>query len=87
MSELTPRLERRVIRDFPRIADQNDVRRLVADVSESERAQAAVVFASSGSLDEIRAQIRLAEVDWRVVLMNGELALDDWERRLDQELG
>jgi hypothetical protein len=81
------RLQRRVIRDLPRIASIDEVMRLVVGASGSERVQAAIVMAARGDLSELRRQVELAAVDPRDVLVNGKLAGEDWQSVLQSELG
>lgn len=59
---------------------------LVALSSDSERVQAAIVFASGGDADALLTQAELAILDWRDVLMNGGLAHEGWEARMSVEL-
>ena len=61
--------------------------RLLADASECERVQAAIVFAANGDFSELKREVELAAIDWRDVLMNGDLAGDDWQSVMDSELG
>lgn len=49
-----------------------------------ERVHAAVVLASHGDLEMLEEQSRLAELDWRDVLVSADLADDDWDERLDR---
>jgi hypothetical protein len=51
-----------------------------------ERVQAALVMAASGDLRRFVAGVRLLRIDWRDVLVAGELANGDWPERLDIEL-
>lgn len=87
MSTVSARLQRRVAHDFPQPGCAEEVVRLLAAVSDSERVQAAIVFAADGDLRELQRGAELAAVDWRDVLMNGNLAHDDWPGVLDSELG
>jgi hypothetical protein len=61
--------------------------RLVAQASDSERFQAAIVLWAAGNLERLLSSVHLAEVDWRDVLLRGGLEHDDWRDRLDSELG
>jgi hypothetical protein len=87
MSTVSARLKRRVARDFPSPGSANEVIHLLAGVSDSERVQAAIVFAAHGDLQEVKREAELVAVDWRDVLMNGDLAHEDWRGALDFELG
>lgn len=86
MSDLTPRLQRRIDRDFS-ATEAEEVARVVAAVPHPERVRAAVVLAARGNLAWVRTGVALAALDWRDVLMNGGLGHQDWEERLDAELG
>jgi hypothetical protein len=84
---LTARLAERIHRDFEDPGSASEVCRIVSTASESERVQAAIVFWARGSIDRLRDGAALARIDWRDVLVRGELADDDWRSRLDDELG
>jgi len=81
------RLRRRINQDFASPGSGDEVARLVAEVSASERVQAAVVFSASGVHEQLRRAITLAKADWRDVLVAGGLADEDWSQRLEAELG
>lgn len=85
MTGVSKRLQRRGDRDFGESAP--DVCDLLLRSSDSERVQAAIVFAAGRDFDELRRQAELAAVDWRDVLINGQLAVAGWEERLQNELG
>ncbi len=87
MLTVSARLQRRVAQDFPIPGCAEEVIRILAGVSDSERVQAAIVFAADGDLQEIKREAELVAVDWRDVLMNGDLAHEDWRDVLDSELG
>jgi len=92
---VTPRLERRIQRDFgtsarPVIARLQSLElplHRADDLAGLERIQAAVVLAAKGSWQTFEAQANLAEIDWRDVLVAADLADEDWPLRLDHELG
>lgn len=86
MTSLSPRLQRRIERDFGP-AESHEVSRLVAGVPHDERVQAAIVLAARGNVEWIHSGVELAALDWRDVLMNGGLGHLGWEDRLDAELG
>lgn len=86
MTSLSPRLQRRIERDFSP-ADAEEVSRLVAGVPHPERVQAAIVLAATGRVQAVHEGVALAALDWRDVLMNGGLGHLGWEDRLDAELG
>ena len=58
-----------------------------AEKQSLERIQAAVVLLTRGDVDAFEYNARLAEKDWRDVLVFSGLGQGDWERRLDAELG
>lgn len=86
MTALTARLRRRIERDFT-AAEAAEVSRLVAGVPHNERVQAAIVLAATGRVKAVHEGVALAALDWRDVLMNGGLGHQDWNERLDAELG
>ena len=57
------RLQRRIARDFPQRGSAEEVIRLLTDVSDSERVQAAIVLASNGDLREFKREAELAVID------------------------
>jgi hypothetical protein len=95
MSEVTPRLERRIRRDYgPGIADE--VLQAMADIPESlpladqqsaERLQAAVVLGHAGTWESVVRRLGTLRRDWRDGLAAAGLENGDWPRRLDDELG
>ncbi|WP_256796449.1 hypothetical protein [Terrabacter sp. Ter38] len=87
MTAVSSRLHHRIVRDFPQAGSAEEVVRLLADASGSERVQAAIVLAARGDLAELRREVELAAVDWRDVLVNGGLAGDDWQSVLTSTLG
>lgn len=87
MAALTKRLRGRIERDFPEPGSAAAVARLIAESSEAERVQAAIVLWARGDFTKLRDACRLAREDWRDVLVRGELADDDWREKLDRELG
>lgn len=84
---VTERLSARVRRDFPEPGSAPEILRLLAEVSDSERVQAAIVFTASGNMEWLRAELARARTDWRDVLVNGGLANEGWPAILDKELG
>jgi hypothetical protein len=96
MTATTARLERRIRRDFPEPGAATGVLRLLTDLPQragydgdilaSERVQAAVVLAASGNLARLRQMLDLATA-WCDALVAAELADQDWQQRLDIELG
>ncbi len=87
MPEVSPRLVRRVRRDFAEPGSADDVIGRLATVESGERVQAAVVLWAWGDLGRFDDSLALCEVDWRYVLVRGGLADDDWPQRLNDELG
>jgi hypothetical protein len=96
MSAITPRLQRRIERDFPETGSATEVARLVMDasdgrpfahLSDDERIQAAIVLYAQQDRDRLADALALARLDWRDLLVGAELADEDWPRVLDMELG
>jgi len=93
VAELTPRLRRRIGRDFPAGSAEMVISYLEGltdstfDGQGRERVQAAVVIASRGEWDRFKSMLQLLKLDWRDVLMAGGLGADDWRLVLDAELG
>lgn len=87
MSVVSNRLRARIKRDFGDPGSASEVEHLVREASESERVQAAIVFASRGDMRAVHRGAALARVDWRDVLVNGGLANEDWVAVLERELG
>lgn len=85
--EVTPRLRKRIERDFGASESADEVCRLVGEANDTERVQAAIVLAASGRVTELHDAIALAQIDWRDLLMNAGLANPDWPMRLDAQLG
>jgi hypothetical protein len=91
--ELTPRLRRRILLDFPAGSSGPVVSYLEALPESSyggegrERVQAAVVLASHGEWNRFLAMGELLTADWRDALMAGGLGEDNWRIVLDAELG
>ena len=69
--EVTPRVRARIEQDFAEDGSAHEVIRLVAEASDSERVQAAIVLAASGRLSDLRDAAALAQVDWRDLLVSG----------------
>lgn len=84
---VSPRLEARVRRDFAQEGSADEVLRLLAEVNESERVQAAIVLWAAGEIRRLRDSVNLTAMDWRDVLVRGGLADEDWAARLEAELG
>lgn len=84
---MTPRLRRRVDLDFPSPGSRSEVARIVAETTDSERAQSAIVLYAAGDLERLRYAVRLTIADWRDVLVSAGLADNDWREKLDGELG
>jgi len=88
------RLEARVRSDFSSPAEaEAALRRLetlnlaLAEKQSLERIQAAVVLLADGDPEKLERCARLAEVDWRDVLVFSGLGNGDWPARIDEELG
>ena len=87
MPDVTNRLSVRVHHDFPEKGSADELMRCLAELTDSERIQAAIVLSAAGDLARFDDSAALARIDWRDVLVRGGLADDDWPTRLDQELG
>jgi hypothetical protein len=90
---VTPRLQARIRSDFDAGTTVLVVERLdrlvlpLAEKQSLERIQAAIVLVGAGDLERLEGAARLAETDWRDVLVAARLADGDWPRRLDELLG
>lgn len=87
MESVSARLRARIDRDFPDPGSAHEVTRLVAQASDSERIQAAIVLWARGNLGRLLDSVDLTSVDWRDVLVRGGLEHENWPERLDTELG
>lgn len=96
MSTITPRLQRRIERDFPEPGSAGEVARQVMDASDTrpfahdsdnERIQAAIVLYAQRNWDRLAHALALTRLDWRDLLVGAGLADEDWPRVLDTELG
>ncbi|WP_299051895.1 hypothetical protein [uncultured Nocardioides sp.] len=85
MTDLTPRLRRRIEADFGGSADE--VAAAVRGARDTERTQAAIVLIAQGDQDRLAYALRIAALDWRDLLMDAGLAHTDWPDRLDEALG
>jgi hypothetical protein len=87
------RLEERVRCDFSAAAAEEVLRRLgaldlaLAEKQSIERIQGAIVLLARGDPDRFERYARVAEIDWRDVLVFSGLGGGDWPKRLDDELG
>ncbi|MDT3446734.1 hypothetical protein [Pseudofrankia sp. BMG5.37] len=96
---VSPRLERRIRKDFP--ADSEAVISMLheaerislgddgdrnGDARGRERILGAVIVASRGDIDRLIEALELLVVDWRDLLMEADLGEDDWPSRLDEFL-
>ena len=90
---LTPRIASYVRQHFdeadaPLVLDAlEDWRIPYEDDPPSERLTAAVVLAAGGTLGGVDAAVRLAERDWRDLLVSAGLEHADWPQLLDRRLG
>jgi hypothetical protein len=87
MAAVSARLRARIHRDFPESSSAQEVVRLLAEASESERIQAAIVLWANGDIDRLLDSVDLTAVDWRDVLVRGGLKNEDWPNRLEAEFG
>ncbi|HKV87702.1 MAG TPA: hypothetical protein VJT78_06875 [Candidatus Dormibacteraeota bacterium] len=85
--ELTHRLLARIKRDFGPSADHLVDQLIDSGHQDSERVMAAIVLIAKGDPDHLRQAIELSRIDWRDVLVGGDLANEDWRDRLDSFLG
>lgn len=93
---LTPRVERRITKDFPG-RDGQVVEGLLAglvnhladrgDTEDRERIAAATLLCGQGRVDRILDAVQLAKEDWRDVLVGAGLADAGWRERLDADFG
>jgi hypothetical protein len=86
------RLERRVRAEFGEAAGQvlaqlASLELPLAEKQSPERLAAAIVVCARGDRDRLAVAVRLAERDWRDVLVAAGLANGDWPDRLDELLG
>lgn len=93
--ELTPRIKRRISRDYAP-EDRQGVEELLLDVAAglredgitgTERIVAAVLIHSSGDVDRLLIWAQDALIDFRDPLMGTGLEHGDWPDRLDIEFG
>jgi hypothetical protein len=79
---------RRIEADFPgRIeAVAGQLNLVVSENQNRERILAAVVLGAAGNERVLAEMIELSAIDWRDVLVIGELAGGDWPEKLDQIL-
>jgi hypothetical protein len=95
---ISPRLRRRIDREFREPGSAKGIEGLLTNVVESlhgshwgsdevERIQAAILIRGNGDLARIRDMRDLALQDWRDALAAADLANEDWPDRLDAELG
>ena len=89
---VSERLQRKIARDFGDDSVDAVVARLEvlnlanADLQDPERIQAAVVLLAKGDMSKLDSSARMAEVDWRDVLVFSGLGNLDWPTRLDAAL-
>jgi hypothetical protein len=89
---VTERLQALVRRDFANATDAilarlDSLNLANAENQSLERIQRAIVLLARGDVRRFGDNARLAEKDWRDVLVFSGLGQGDWERRLDVELG
>ncbi len=84
---ISSRLRKRIRADFTEPGEATKAMRAVQRHTDDERIQAAIVLSAGGDLGRLHEAIELAEIDWRDVLVTGGLEHEDWESRLDKELG
>ncbi|MGW6098753.1 hypothetical protein ACWFRK_31400 [Streptomyces sp. NPDC055157] len=95
--EITDRLQRRVRRDFPDAEVAKGVEGALRSTSRKldpygrvgaggERLMAALVIYARGDIRRLRDAVKLAHLDWRDLFVSTDLAHEDFEQRLDEEL-
>jgi hypothetical protein len=95
---LSPRIRRRVQRDFPEPGSGAEVERQLVDTVGSlglshwdeqalERLHAAILLGAQGDHVGVKRMSELVRTDWRDALVAADLADQDWHQRLDVELG
>ena len=90
---VSQRLAAKVRDDFSAAAVEDVLQRLdtlslpLAEKQSLERIQAAVTLLAAGDRKKFDYYARLAETDWRDVLVFSGLGDEDWPARLDLELG
>lgn len=89
---LTARTLSRLERDF-KASEQDRARYVIESVDigddeaqGSERIQAAMLMLANGNLDRLVEAAALTETDWRDLLVNADLADDDWRPKADAHL-
>ena len=89
----SPRLARWIEREFseadaPRVLSAlGDLPASVLGGQDPERVQAALVIRSGGDWSRVEGMLRLAQEDWRDLLVAAELGNADWPSVLDDVLG
>lgn len=83
MAFASDRLARRVRADFGATDEAESV---LAEIG-GERVQAAVILWARGDIGRLRDAAALARLDWRDALVRSGLDDDDWQQKLDAELG
>jgi hypothetical protein len=87
------RLEAKVRSDFSAAEADDALRRLAAlnlagaEEQSRERIEAAIVLLAKGNSFLFDYNVRVAETDWRDVLVFSGLGDEGWPARLDEELG
>ncbi|WP_328625853.1 MULTISPECIES: hypothetical protein [unclassified Streptomyces] len=95
--EITDRLQRRVRRDFPDAEVAKGVEGALRSTSRKldpdgrvgaggERLMAALVIYARGDIGRLKDAVKLAHLDWRDLFVATDLADEDFEQRLDDEL-
>lgn len=95
---ISARLHRRIQRDFPDPQDcrgvEGALRSLLGKLGEddirgagTERLLCAVVLFAAGDVRRMKPAVEQVFTDWRDLLVDAELANEDWPSRLDAELG
>ncbi len=90
--ELTPRIKRRIAKDYTgedRRAVEEILLELVNDLTggAEERIAAATLLRSQAKVDRFLLAVQIARDDSRGILMDSGLEHEDWPERLDEEFG
>jgi uncharacterized protein (UPF0297 family) len=93
--ELTPRIKRRISRDYT-TEDRQAVEELLLDLAQNlqtrgylelERIIAATLLRGDGDVDRLLNAVEIARLSFRSILMTTGLENSDWPERLDSEFG
>jgi XTP/dITP diphosphohydrolase len=92
-ASVSQRLQAKVREEFAAATAEQVLQRLAAldppnaEKQSRERIQAATVLLAAGDRDKFEYYVRIANIDWRDVLVYSGLGTEDWPNRLDVALG